>query len=313
MLIITRVVNGKISEGTLEDHKKEGHLWIDCVDPTKHELEQLSHITGILTQDLSELLEKFARPEYFDSEEYSQVVYAAPNLADKRQRLVPVSFFVIGSTTITLKPKKIAAVDRLRALAESIKLKILENPTMLIYKILDEISNDFFRVSGEIEDDAELVEERVLKNPDKSVLNKLFSIKKTLIFYHKALIANREVITAIEKGYLSHLDKRQAHRFREVYNDVVQLIDMEETFRDIITSTVDIYLTSVSNNLNEIMRKLTVYGSFILVPTLITGIYGMNFRFMPEISWLGGYPFAIGLMVVSILFLYIYFKNKNYI
>jgi magnesium transporter len=101
-----------------------------------------------------------------------------------------------------------------------------------------------------------------------------------------------------------------------LYDDVTQLIDTEATYRDILTGTLDIYLSSVSNNLNQVMKTLTIVASFVLIPTLISGIYGMNFQFMPEIhTELGkkfGYYFALGLMAFSVIFTYLFFRKKGW-
>jgi len=103
-----------------------------------------------------------------------------------------------------------------------------------------------------------------------------------------------------------------------LYNDVTQLIDMEGTYRDILTGTLDIYLSSISNNLNQVMKTLTIVASFVLIPTLISGIYGMNFSKaspynMPELYWQYGYFFALGLMLFSIIFTYIFFRKKGWL
>ena len=127
------------------------------------------------------------------------------------------------------------------------------------------------------------------------------------------MAANREVIASIEKEYLTEIDKAGAKRFRTLYNDTVQLVDMSATYRDILTGTLDTYLSSVSNNLNQIMKTLTIGASFVLVPTLIASIYGMNFKFMPELHWKYGYIFSIGIMALSVFATWLFFKRKNWI
>ena len=134
----------------------------------------------------------------------------------------------------------------------------------------------------------------------------------------KALAANREVISSIEKEYVSNIDKKNIKRFRTLYNDVTQLIDTEGTYRDILTGILDVYLSSVSNNLNKVMKTLTIGASFILIPTLIASIYGMNFNTaspynMPELLWNYGYFFALGSMVLSVSITYIFFKRKGWL
>ena len=138
-------------------------------------------------------------------------------------------------------------------------------------------------------------------------------IKKVLIYFHRSLIANREVIAGIEKEYLNEIKKKELKRFRELYNDVIQLIDMSETYREILTGSLDMYLSTISNNMNLSMKRLTVYATFILLPTLISGLYGMNFRYMPELYWPWGYWYALGLMALSVILLFIFFKKKKWI
>ena len=164
-----------------------------------------------------------------------------------------------------------------------------------------------------LEDRVESVEDMLLKTQDTKIVHTIFSIKKKMIYLHKSLLANREVISGIEKEYVKQISKKDAKRFRDIYNDIVQLIDMGDTYREILTGILDTHLTSISNSLNEVIKKLTVYASFVLVPTLISGIYGMNFRVMPEIYWQYGYAFSLGLMAVSIFALYIFFNQKKWI
>ena len=133
-----------------------------------------------------------------------------------------------------------------------------------------------------------------------------------MIFFHKALIGNREVLTGIEKEFLREIKGANLRRFRYLYNDVTQLIEMVGTHREVLTGTLDIYLTSVSNNMNEVMKRLTVITSFILIPTLISGIYGMNFKGMDEFNWPYGQFFAYGMMFISTLAVFFYFKKNKF-
>ena len=169
-----------------------------------------------------------------------------------------------------------------------------------------------------MDDRIDVIEDKVIEKPDKTTVKSIFTIKKTLIYFHKALTANREVISAIEKEYVANIDKKNIKRFRALYNDVTQLIDTEGTYRDILTGTLDVYLSSVSNNLGQVMKTLTVISAFVLIPTLISGIYGMNFNNasqynMPELYWQYGYFFALGLMLISMIVAYVFFRKKGWL
>jgi magnesium transporter len=178
---------------------------------------------------------------------------------------------------------------------------------------LDEILNIYFEVLDDIENRIDQIEDKVVKTPKIDIVEKIFETKKTLIYFTKTMGANREVSASVEKEYLSEIDKKRARQFRTLYNDTVQLVDMSSTYRDILTGTLDTYLSSISNNLNKIMKTLTVGASFILIPTLIASIYGMNFRAMPELYWKYGYIFSFGLMILSVSATYIFFKKKKWI
>jgi magnesium transporter len=142
-----------------------------------------------------------------------------------------------------------------------------------------------------------------------------------LIHIHKALIANRDVISAIEKRYLEEFKDEDLRSFRDLYHDTAQLIDLVSTSRDVLTSILDMYLSSVSNNMNKVVKTLTALSAFVLIPTLIASIYGMNFHGgdgahpwnMPELYWQHGYLFALGLIALSFIGTFIYFKKKDWL
>ena len=118
------------------------------------------------------------------------------------------------------------------------------------------------------------IEDEVIKNPSKNLMVDIMHTKRALIYFSKDLVGNREVVAGIEKEYVLHIEKKIIKQFRNIYNDVVQLIDMVSTYRDILTGAMEIYISSISNNLNTIMKTLTIISAFVLIPTLISGIYG---------------------------------------
>jgi magnesium transporter len=215
---------------------------------------------------------------------------------------------------VTLRLKEIICVERLHKLTGTARLHLYEKGVgHFVYRYLDEILLSYFAIMDRVEERIDAVEVRVFRRPERPTAKEIFSLKKILIYFHKALAANREVVTAIEKEYLKQIPKKDQKKFRNLYNDVVELLDLTSTYRDILTGTLDVYLSTVSNNLNHIMKKLTALASFVLIPTLITGIYGMNFAVMPELNWRYGYFMALGLMIFSVALLYMYFKKKDWI
>jgi len=306
---------GGLKEGKISDLNSNNIVWADYYNPSKNELKELSEISGISLDELHEVLDEEERPRVVDLEAYSLLIFRA-NLFEKEKDEIsttPVSILISRrrNNVITLRLKEIRSVEKIRHVVPN---KLFEKGTgFFVYRFLDEILNSFFAVLDTVEEDIDKIEDRIFEKTDRKTIEQIFQIKKTLIYFHKALTANREVITAIEKEYLPHIPRKDIKQFRVLYNDVVQLIDMESTYRDLLTGTLDIYLSSVSNNLNKVMKKLTAMASFILIPTLISGIYGMNFQFMPELYWKYGYYAALGLMIISVAGMYYYFKRKGWI
>ena len=123
----------------------------------------------------------------------------------------------------------------------------------------------------------------------------------------------REVISGLERGELVLVKETTRIYLRDVYDHTIQVIDTIETFRDMISGMLDIYLSSVSNRLNSVMKVLTIIATIFMPLTFIAGIYGMNFKYMPELGWRWGYPMVWVLVIVISVFMLIYFKKKRWL
>lgn len=317
MIKVYKYQKGKIKETSLNSLTTKTPIWADCINPTKKEVEEIAKKADISLIDLEETLDEEERPKVIDLNNYSLIVFKAPFFENGEITTTPISIFLSKnkSNVITIRLKEIRALINIKEnlIAKNKTVMFEKGSSYFVYRLIDEILNSYFMVLDQVEETIDKIEDKVLEKPDKKVVEQIFETKKTLIYFHKALTANREVISYIEKEYCLHVHKRDIKQFKILYNDVVQLIDMESTYRDILTGSLDIYLSSISNNLNTIMKKMTAMASFILLPTLISGIYGMNFHMMPELYWSYGYFFALGLMVLSVVGMYVYFKRKGWI
>ena len=294
--------------------------WADCTNPTKKELKDISEKAKIPLNELKSVLDEDERPKVSDVEKYSLIIVRTPWIKDDDILTTPLSIFISKdkNNIITITLKETHAIRKIKKLIDTKKIDLYSmGMSFFTYKLLDEVLDAYFFVLDTLEERIDLIEDHVIEKPDKISVRNIFSVKKTLIYFHKALTANREVISSIEKEYVTNIDKKNIKRFRALYNDVTQLIDTEGTYRDILTGTLDVYLSSVSNNLNKVMKTLTIGASFILIPTLISGIYGMNFQYVPEMhTALGqrfGYYFALGFMVLSVVVSYLFFKKKGWL
>lgn len=287
---------------------------VDVYKPSDKELNLLSQKTKIPLDYLHDSLDEDERPRVSDLGNYSHIVYKAPHIKDKKTEVYSFSIFFSNKLIVVLHKHKIDVMEKFPTLTDKYKMNILKNgSSYVVFWLLDHLSDSFFKVMDDIEERVENLESEIFKKPNKKTVKKIFDFKKILIYYHKALASNRDVIASIEKGYLKYINKSGKDLFRDIYHDLAQLVDMGSILRDVLTTNLDIYLGTISNNMNQVMKKLTVYASFVMVPTLITGIYGMNFRLMPELFWRYGYLFALGIMILSVVVMYFFFKKKEWI
>lgn len=137
-------------------------------------------------------------------------------------------------------------------------------------------------------------------------------MKRDLIFLRKSVWPLREVVSGMERGESDLIEASSRVYFRDVFDHTVHAIDTVETFRDMLSGMLDIYLSSASNRLNEVMKVLTIIATIFIPLTFIVGLYGMNFKYMPETQWVLGYPAAVLLMIIVALSMVRFFKKKKW-
>lgn len=183
----------------------------------------------------------------------------------------------------------------------------------LAYALMDVIVDNYFVVLEKIGEKLEGIEEELVTNPTPETLQAIHNLKEDMIFLRKAVWPLREVIGALERGKSKLVQESTQIYFRDVYDHTIQVMDVIETSRDMLSGMLDVYLSSVSNRINEIMKVLTIIGTLFIPLTFITGIYGMNFEYMPELHWHWGYFAVLFVMVVISISMLVYFKRKRWL
>jgi magnesium transporter len=183
----------------------------------------------------------------------------------------------------------------------------------LAYGLMDAIVDNYFFILEKIGDKIEDLEDELIANPTKETLQIIHKLKRKLIFLRKSVWSLREVINTLVRGDSSLIQDSTDIYFRDIYDHTIQVIDTIETFRDIVSGMLDIYLSSISNKMNEIMKVLTIMSTIFIPLTFLAGIYGMNFEFMPELKWHWGYPGLWCVMLFTSILMLINFKFRKWI
>lgn len=183
----------------------------------------------------------------------------------------------------------------------------------LFYSLIDVIVDNYFIILENIGEIIEELEDEIITNPSANTLKKIYNLKREMLSLRKSVWPLREVVNGIEKSTSPIIHKHTRIYIRDIYDHTIQIIDTIETFREMLSGMLDIYLSSISNKLNEVMKVLTVIATIFIPLTFIAGIYGMNFKYMPELEWEFGYPLVLIIMLSVAIVMILYFKKKKWV
>ena len=183
----------------------------------------------------------------------------------------------------------------------------------LAYALIDAVIDGYFTVLETFGERIVDVEEELTHAPDIQSLHQINVIKKEIIYLRKSIWPLREAISFLERGDSHLLSHATRLYFRDVYDHTVQVIDTVETYRDLLSGMLDLYLSSISNRTNEVMKFLTVIGTIFMPLTFLVGVYGMNFKHFPELEWHSGYFILWGVMITLSLLMIAYFKKRRWL
>lgn len=182
----------------------------------------------------------------------------------------------------------------------------------LAYCLLDVIVDDYFNVLENFSEEIEVAEDEIVTHTTNKTLRTIHKLKRQVLFLHKSVWPLRDVLSSLERGESPLIKDATEIYIRDLYDHVVQVMDTTETLRDILSSMMDVYLSSSSNRMNEIMKVLTIISTVFMPLSFMVGVYGMNLENMPELSWPWMYPVLWLAMVSIVAVMLYYFKRKNW-
>ncbi|MFH1207550.1 MAG: magnesium transporter CorA family protein [Patescibacteria group bacterium] len=306
-----------LKDANLGDFKAGKYAWADFTGPTAAELAILRQVSGISENELTELMRPSQRAMLYRIGKFIIVIFTSIVAKGDIFETQPLVMLIpeLRKSIITLHREPCTAVSKVAAYGpEPLKKLLHAGVTELLTSLCTEATDEFFGAADALSDKIENVEKRMFDyKHSNAVMRETLAVKKSLIYAHKGLVANREVTFTVQKEFGSHLGVAAMDQLRDISMDTTQLSEMVTTYRDILTSAIEIHLTAISNNLNVIMKKVTSWGALILVPSLIAGIFGMNFQHIPSLDSPAGFYLSLAVMVVSVSVMVIYFKRRDWL
>jgi len=265
---------------------------------------------------LEDILNTHQRPKLEEYDDYSYCVLKGISLAKNgfSVEYEQISILILNDFVFTFKEKQDELFEPVRRRLRSSKGHFRsQGADYLAYVILDTIVDSYFTLQDSLDDIIDSIEEELLTEPTKVTMATIQRLKHELIIIRRSISPLREMLNAILRSESPLIEEKTLIYFRDIFDHVLRISESIESSRDMVAGLLDIYMTTISNKMNEIMIFLTVFASIFIPLTFIAGIYGMNFEYMPELKWKWAYP-ALWVAFIAIpVILLGYFKKKKWL
>lgn len=264
---------------------------------------------------LEDIMTTQQRPKMEDMGDYIYVVVRMMSYEGKKNEVISeqVSLIIGSNFVISFQESGGDVFDSIRDRIRTGKGRVRKmGPDYLAYSLLDSIVDNYFLILEKLGEKVEIVEEELVSDPGRKTLQEIHVLKREMIFLRKSVWPLREVVSGLERAESGLIKESTGIFLRDVYDHTIQVIDTVETYRDMLSGMLDMYLSSVSNRMNEVMKVLTIIATIFIPLTFIAGVYGMNFKHMPELEWRWGYFAILGFMFSIGIFMLILFKRKKW-
>lgn len=279
-------------------------------------IEGIGRQFGVHPLILEDILSTGQRPKCDDSTSHLFVVFRMLQYIDAEQtiRSEQVSILLGPGYVVSFQESEGDVFDPIRDQIRTGRGRVRNmGADYLVYRLMDAVVDGYFLILEKLGERVEALEQEVIKEPSEETLNRIYALKRELIYLRKSVWPLREVISQIEKTASPLITETTEPYFRDVYDHTIQVMDSVDTFRDTVSGLLDIYLTSISNRLNAIMKVLTIITTIFIPLSFVASIYGMNFQYMPELEWRWGYPAVLAAMGLIFLGMLYFFKKNKWI
>ena len=305
-------------QALIDDWRRESDdkLWVDIQDPVQEVIEPLlEERFGFHELAAEDTLSATTLPKYDSFPNYDFVIFRTVdvNVSEHASETFKIAAFLGRNFLFTVHRRPLNAANNVWARLPGDRRLLQRGPDFLLYSIVDQMVDAHFPLLEQIEDCVDDLQDRIFESADEGHLSELLHLKRDINALRRHALPQRELLNQISRGDTKFVQREHLIYFRDVYDHMFRISETIDVDRDLMTGTMEAYLSVVANRTNEIMKVLTIFSAIMLPLTLIAGIYGMNFEHMPELHWLHGYPFALGLMIGVTALMGLYFWWKGWI
>lgn len=278
-------------------------------------IEKLGDIFGINHLFLEDILNTSKRPKADEADNIFFVILKMIYMSKDKSKVISeqISIVLTNNYILTFQEKPGDVFEPIRERLRQDKGQIRKkDSSYLCYALIDAVVDNYFEVLENFEDKIQNLEVELVENPDKETLRQIYSVKNELKYLKKSVWPLREVVNSIYHGDFSSIFKELNMYIKDIYEHLIEINDTIELFLDSISTMLDIYLSSISNRMNEVMKTLTIFSTIFIPLSFIVGVYGMNFIYMPELQFKYGYLTLWGIMILTAGIMLTIFKRKKW-
>jgi magnesium transporter len=293
----------------------DGFAWIGLYEPTQEEFESVAGEFDLHELAVEDAITAHQRPKI---ERYGDSIFVVLKSARYRDETETVEFgeihaFVGSDFIITVRHGQASELHEVRERLENDPDLLRRGPTAVLYAIMDRVVDDYAPVAEGLETDIDEIEAAVFGGGDAGVSRRIYALSREVIGFRRAVHPLNGMLETMIEGEVYDFDSELHRYLRDVQDHALRVTERVEAFRELLSNILSVNLTLVGINQNDEVKKISAWAAILFAPTLVAGIYGMNFEVMPELTWASGYPFALTLMVATAVLLHLIFKRAGWL
>ncbi len=293
------------------------YVWLDLESPTSEELDFVASTFNLMDLTVEDFLHRGQRAKLEGFDGYNVLImhgmtFNAGNLSVETPEL---DIVLSKNFLITSHEGKMPEILKDPQGPEHACAQLGKSPTLALYGVVDRLVDSYYPVLEQIDDTIDKLEDSILDNPSPSVLQRIFALKHSLGYLRKVISPQLEVFNRLIAREDEFIDPKYVVYFRDIYDHLARTFEVLDSYRDLMSSAMDAYLSMVSNRQNEVMKRLTVFATIFLPITFVTGVFGQNFGAMPQVIHDNGYFWwcALAGMVLLSLGQIVYYKRNGWV
>jgi magnesium transporter len=294
--------------------RRDEFFWLDLDSPSDDDLTALEEVFGFHPLTIEDNRKFGQRPKLEPFDDYAFVVFYGARLEGERVALTELHGFISGSYVVSIHRAPCMELNELRTLFERDHERAEQ---FVVYKIFDTLTDSFFPVLSAMDEEIDVIENEIVEQPTDEQLRTIFRLKRDLLAMRRVVTPERDLFArAIEDiADLPGLEPGKRDYFRDVYDHLIRISDQIDSYRDLLTSAMDVYLSTVSNRLNQVMKQLTIIATIFLPLAFVTGFFGQNFAWLVKhIDTFGAFlAFGLGGVALPLLLLLRWFRRAGYL